>query len=97
MRERNDILLDDNWDLQVENGDFVTGEDLSQRTGLLLATTEGEWRQSPTVGVGTAMYLHSNSEMEFRRKIKKQFKDDGLQLTEFKKVGTELNINTEYA
>ena len=45
-----DILLDDNNDLKILNGDFDFGDSEMQEVGLILQSTQGEWKMTPTLG-----------------------------------------------
>lgn len=54
---RQDILLDDENDLAVADGDFVIGPSAEQEAVLLLKSHKGAWRESPTVGMGIDYYL----------------------------------------
>ncbi len=56
---RTDFLLDDNYDLDIDlaAGDFSIGGSAQQEVDLLLQSNKGEWRESPTVGVGIMRYL----------------------------------------
>jgi hypothetical protein len=47
-----DILLDDNNDLRIENGDFVVGDSTKQHQKLLLMLSKGDTRQFALDGVG---------------------------------------------
>jgi hypothetical protein len=94
MTNHNDILLDSDYDLLESEGDFVTGDALIQQQALLLATGEGEWKQSPVVGVGLDMFLLDESELEAMRKIRQQFKSDGLLISQLKKT-TDGNLTIE--
>jgi len=48
----NDYLLDDEYNLQIENGDFKVGESTSQEIQLILKFDKGQNPQFPLVGVG---------------------------------------------
>lgn len=85
MNDFKDILLDDDYNLLARDGDLVAGDSLIQQQALLLATGEGEWKQSPVVGVGLELFLLDESELEAFRKIRQQFKSDGLLVTRLKK------------
>lgn len=98
MTNNNDILLDENYNLLERDGDFVTGDSLIQRQALLLAAGEGEWKQSPVTGVGIEMFLLDESELEAFRKIRQQFKSDGLLVTKLKKTADgNLTIQAQHA
>lgn len=85
MTNHTDILLDENYNLLAKNGDLVTGDMLIQQQALLLSTGEGEWKQSPVVGVSLNSFLLDESELEAFRRIRIQFKSDGVLITKLKK------------
>ena len=73
-----DILIDDEADLRIENGDFVLGESDQQHVVLLINTFAGHWKQFPTCGVGIIQYLaSSNQGAALRRSINVQLTADG--------------------
>ncbi len=46
-----DILLDEDGDLLIVNGDFVIGESIDQEVGLILQSNKGEYKEFPTFGL----------------------------------------------
>lgn len=54
-----DILLDDNYDLLVKNGDFVVGDSDQQSADLIFQTYIGHWKENMLVGVGVEYYLNA--------------------------------------
>lgn len=73
-----DILVDDDNDLWVKNGDFVVGESTRQHQAHLLVAQKGEYRQSPASGVGIGDYLSDEDLAELGSEIQKQFESDGM-------------------
>ena len=47
-----DLLLTDAGELEISNGDFVAGENYNQQQATLLVAHEGEFKMTPTIGVG---------------------------------------------
>ena len=47
-----DLLLTDTGELEISNGDFVAGENYNQQQAMLLVAQEGEFKMTPTIGVG---------------------------------------------
>ena len=45
-----DILLDENNDIKLSNGDFDTGESEMQEVALILQSVQGEWNETPVLG-----------------------------------------------
>lgn len=67
-----DILLDDNDDLIIENGDFKIGESLTQDVGLILRMNQGELKEDPLLGANLIQLIKSsvdNDELQTRVKL----------------------------
>lgn len=47
-----DIMLDENYDLLIRNGDFVVDDSEVQEAALIALSEPGDWRQWPTIGFG---------------------------------------------
>lgn len=68
-----DLLLDENGDLAIENGDFVIGVSDQQHVEAVLLSNKGEYKEFPLVGFGAIRYVKSNiSDIEFKRDLKIQ-------------------------
>jgi hypothetical protein len=76
-----DALLDGDFDLVFEDGDFSTGDNTQQRLYLILDSEPGGWKQSPTVGVGIQGMLNGALSSETLREIQLQLASDGLKLS----------------
>jgi hypothetical protein len=76
-----DILLDDDLDLAIENGDFVIGDSEQQHQELILIAQQGSFRASPLTGVGISKYYKSAFSVanidKLRQKIRLQLQFDG--------------------
>ena len=77
-----DILLNDDGDLQFENGDFKKGESTYQHQRFLLTSQKGEWREYPLVGVGLQDYLNDHNLSDLSFEIENQFENDGMSVRE---------------
>jgi phage baseplate assembly protein W len=81
----NDILLDENDDVRIENGDFVIGDSLDQEVGLILRMNKGELKEDPVMGCDLIRLINSNtSEAELKQIIKLQLARDGKSYDELK-------------
>jgi len=89
-----DIMLDEDYDLAVANGDFVAGECLNQQQALLLMAVPGDYKQYPTTGVGLSVL--DENETEVKQEIRVQFKKDGLVIKQLKKVDGNLVIVADH-
>lgn len=87
-----DILLDQDFDLKIEDGDFVVGDDREQRLMLILDSNQGHWKQSPTVGVGIRGLLNGEMTPALKRRIQLQLEADGLKLSKLSFQEGELKV-----
>ena len=91
----NDLLLED-YDLLIENGDFVAGESTRQHQDLLLLADKGEFKQFPTVGVGIYRYLEGFNSNDLAREIRTEFNRDGMTVQSIKFIGSKIDITATY-
>ena len=91
-----DIMLDENNDLIISNGDFVLSESLLQETKLIMQTAPGHWRYNPILGLDMERFINDEASYdEIKAELKKQLKLDGKRLKEFQVVGDQIKINVE--
>lgn len=80
-----DILLDENGDLAIANGDFVIGDSIDQEVAALLQLNKGELKEFPILGPNLIELINSNtSELELKQIIKTELKRDGKSYQELK-------------
>ena len=92
-----DIVLNDNNDLLINNGDFVVGESTYQHQKHLLLAEKGDYKQFPTAGVASKKYLERESPDEYARAIRQEFVADGMNVTTLTILeNLELSIDAEY-
>jgi len=76
-----DILLDDNFDLKVENGDFAVRPSDGQHLALIALLEPGQLRHSPLTGLGMYRRLQSPMGAEptdgLRKDLYEQMEFDG--------------------
>lgn len=76
-----DFLLDDDFDLQIRNGDFVVAESDEQHIQLITLLEQGQIRFSPLTGLGIYNRLQSPfgilQQDRFRREAYLQLDIDG--------------------
>lgn len=82
-----DLLLTADYDLAfTEAGDVAVGASDGQHLGLLLLTSQGEWREDPLVGVGLRTYqsgpLGPAETAALQRVVAVQLERDGYQVLE---------------
>jgi hypothetical protein len=91
-----DILIDDTYNLLIENGDFIIGDNISQQQQLLLATNKGDWKENPLIGCGLANYINDENIEKMKYEIMRQYKADGLIINDITiNNNEELIINAE--
>ena len=92
-----DILLNTDGDLDISNGDFLTGESTLQNQALILIAHQGEFKQTPEIGVGIQDLLLSDELLEYRHRIRNHFTMDKLRIKELElyEIGN-LKINASY-
>jgi len=91
-----DILITEDYDLRVENGDFVTGESTRQHQNLIILADKGEFKQFPTVGVGILRYLEGHDGDNLAREIRTEFNKDGMTVKGIKFNGSKIDITANY-
>lgn len=86
----NDIILDDNFDCTISDGDFLTGNSEEQNMQLIMITNKGSLRRNALVGIGAGKFLKRKLTVknidEFKHSIYLQLKMDG-----YKKIDTQIN------
>lgn len=80
----NDIILEESFDLKINNNDFVLGDVTHQNQGLILLANKGEFRQFPFVGVGVKYYLDDDRLNGIKPELTKQLELDGMTVNSIK-------------
>jgi hypothetical protein len=93
---RNDILLDENMDLLIRDGDFVIGDCLNQQINCLLQAVPGAYKQSITTGVGIDSFILDTASDELNRTIRQQFKKDKLSVKSISITNEKINLVAEH-
>jgi len=75
---RTDILLDDDFDLQEQGGEWLEGESDEQHVELLVMLQKGELKEFPFVGFGIETKLKGIiNKQKFIRDLKVELDNDG--------------------
>jgi hypothetical protein len=93
---RKDILLDENFDLLIQDGDFVIGDCLNQQINCLLQAVPGSYKQHPTIGVDIDSFILDSNSDELNRAIREQFKKDRLSVKSINITNEKINIIAEH-
>lgn len=98
MAKAFDYLVDDNFDLIIENGDFKKGDATLKHQHLLLLAEPGSFTQSPTIGVGIRSFLLDEADPDDMQKaIQREFEQDGMKISKMKINSlSDIQINAEY-
>jgi hypothetical protein len=88
----NDILLDKDLDLLIKDGDFLIGESTIQEVSLILASSQGDFKNEPLIGANLIQYIRSGAnQQEIKRQVTFQMELDGKDYDDIKDL---LKINT---
>ena len=91
-----DILLDNDGDLKIENGDFVIGFSDDQHKDILLITDKGSFKENPLIGVGLQSFLEAESNSDLIREIRTQFMADGMTIDKLNYNNGIFELNAHY-
>jgi hypothetical protein len=91
-----DILLDENNDLLITNGDLTIGDADKQNQKLILTTHKGEWKEKPEVGAAVQEMLSDDNFSQYIIEAKKQLEYDGMQVDDIRLEGDQLIIDGKY-
>ncbi|QKX04878.1 oxidase [Aquimarina sp. TRL1] len=91
-----DFLLDQNDDLLIKNGDFVTGDSTDKHQEHILIAHKGEFKEFPAIGVGISDYLLEDNLKDAIKEIKRQFEYEGIKINKIEVANGEINIDASY-
>ena len=93
----NDVILDEQYELQMVNGDFAVGESTAQHEKLLIVSNKGEWRQYPISGVGIGRYVNDEAPGSLITAINTELKNDGMTVNSLRvNADGKIEIDAEY-
>lgn len=79
-----ELLLDENGDLAIENGDFVTGFSDNQHQEHILIANKGEYKEFPEIGVGIIQMLNDDDYINVLIEAKKNLEYDNMKINNIK-------------
>lgn len=91
-----DILLNEDFDLDIADGDFVVGSSTLQHQKLLLLANPGDYKENPTVGVGIHGFLKSEESTQLYAAIKREFEKDGMVVNKIEMINDNINIDAHF-
>lgn len=81
-----DFKLNEENDLEIQNGDFVITESEMQEVGILLQLNQGALKSDPLCGMNMYKYLKGKgTSTELKKNLKIQLERDGKNYEEVKK------------
>lgn len=94
---KQDILLDEDYNYKVINGDFAVGDSDTQNVDLLLNSDKGHIREFLTNGIGLTRYVSAETEYPgLRNIVSTELIDDGYNLTLFYYDTTQKNTIIDF-
>ena len=88
-----DIMLGEDGDLLIRNGDFVIGDSLTQEVSRILKMNKGELKSDPLLGCNMIELINSEaSQTSIETVVKLNLKRDRKNYNDVKKV-LKLNVN----
>lgn len=91
-----DLILTD-FDLKIDNGDFVIGESTAQHQQCLLVAPKASFKQYPKVGVDAHHYLLDERPEDLMREIRLQLTQDGMKIEKMTRTNLgQINIKAFY-
>ncbi len=91
-----DILLAENNDLKIENGDFVIGDSTDQNVELILRIAPGELKEHLETGVAIDRAISGNIDRFLDRTIRVQLEADGYEIETLKINENGITIEGSY-
>lgn len=86
----------ENGDIDISNGIIEIVEPTQQHKRDILISSQGDFKQSPTTGVGLVKYINSNDTSAIIRNVSRQMQRDGIKVKRVQYTNGELIINGEY-
>jgi len=76
----NDILLSDDNDLRILNGDFIVSESEEQEIKMIMQSVKNDYKQFPELGVNLVEEINSESSLlALKQRIKLNLRADNKQ------------------
>lgn len=91
-----DYILDTDYDLLFEKGDFKVGNSERQTVALLLGTGKGHWKHSPNTGIAFEQFINSSEKNTAKTQIQYGIQDDRGTIQKIIFLGEKLEIEAEW-
>lgn len=89
-----DFLLDDDFDLQISNGDLFCGESTAQHQKTLILSAKTEFKEVPMRGVDAQKYLEEHTPDNLAREIRTEYAADGMTVNKIQ-IASDLSIQVD--
>jgi len=90
-----DIILDENYDLIFENGDYKIDDATYQQVQLILLSSKGWWKQTPQLGAGLQEQFNGELDREFLQKARLNLQADGFTVNTLKVTNEGLQVDVK--
>lgn len=91
-----DLLLTEDYSLQIKNGDFIIGDSQEQSVELLLLSKQGEFKTNPEAGCDILSAKNGVIERILDREIRVQLDADGFELENMSLTEKGIDISGKY-
>ncbi len=89
MNYETDILLNENDDFNIIDGDFVIGESILQEVGIILRLNSGDLKSDPILAPNLVQLVNSvENKQEFEERARIHLKRDNKSYNEIKELIT---------
>jgi hypothetical protein len=89
MNYETDILLDENDDLIIVDGDFAIGESVLQEVGIILRLNSGDLKSDPVLAPNLVQLVNAKENpQEFEDRVRIHLKRDNKNYNEIKELIT---------
>jgi hypothetical protein len=87
-----DFLINENFELLIEDGDFAVGDATEQQVIALLQAEQGHYKQFPLTGCGIRSLVGGNLTPDVKRRTQLQLESDGLKVGKISMIDQDLKI-----
>lgn len=91
-----DVLLGNDLDLDLQNGDLNIGESDSQNVQLILTYSPGSLKHNPIIGCSLIKAVNGNVSRFMQNSIRQQLLFDGFKIKKLKINNKGIDINGNY-
>lgn len=91
-----DLLLTQDYDFQIKNGDFVVGDNQEQCVELLLMSKQGEFKVNPEAGCNLLSAKNGTIGKLLDREIRVQLEADNFKLENLKITENGIDVSGSY-